>query len=343
MTRFPRALAFLLIFAVLTVSGGLFINNAIDRPIKNGNVRYTADFVNATGLRVGNDVRTRGARIGKVIDISLHRVPGAFTNFARVQFELAGDARVFDNSHLAIRYLNLTGIRYVDLQLADRPGSPVSEDVVLGTDSTTASFDITTVFDGLAPAFSVMEPDDINHFAESLLALVDGDGSSFPQFVSSLTKVVQFADDRSALITTLVNNLAELSESIDGRAEFIDPIIGYVSRFGTVLAQWTPDLRNLADHTGDLLVQADYLLAAIGLRPNRTPDAETAVVQFRPLAEAGIGLLSLAPGVLESINSVVPPAGSANQIDRTCSNGTAELPAGVQFFLRGSQVTLCKR
>ncbi|MEE3851012.1 MlaD family protein [Gordonia sp. LSe1-13] len=342
MTNFRRALVYLVIFAVVTVLGGLFITNAIIRPVTDVNRVYTADFVNAAGLKVGNDVRARGARIGKVTSIAVHRDDANPASVARVEFELAGDAQVHENSNLAIRYLNLTGIRYVDLQEPEQPGAPVPDDELITTESTTPSFDVTRVFRGLAPVFSAMSTEDINHFTESLLAVVEGDGSSFPQFVSSLTTMMELVDDRSQVINTLVDNLAELAGAVDGRQEYIDPIIGYISRFGTVLAEWTPDLENLANDTGNLLIQADYLLAALGLEPNRTPDADFFVNQIEPINEAVIGLLSLTPGILESINSVVP-APDAQQVDRTCSNGTADLPAEVKLFLRGSQVTLCKR
>ena len=342
MTSFRRALVYLIVFAVMTVAGGLFINNAIDRPVPNVTRTYTADFTNAAGLKAGNDVRVRGARIGKVTAIEVHHAPGDATSVARVEFELSGDARVHANSTLAIRYLNLTGIRYVDLQDPEQPGDPVGQDEIIGTASTTPSFDVTTVFHGLAPVFATMSPEDINHFSESLLAVVEGDGSSFSEFVSSLTSMMRLVDNRSEVINTLVDNLAELSGAVDGRAEYIDPIIGYISRFGTVLAEWTPDLEDLANHTGDLLVQADYLLAALGVQPNRTPDADFLFNQIKPIGEAAIGLLSLSPGILQSINSVLP-ATDAARVDRTCSAGAAEIPADVKLFLRGSQVTLCKR
>ncbi|MCF8609870.1 MCE family protein [Gordonia sp. HY285] len=353
MTKFPRALVYLIVFAVFCVGGGLFISNAIVRPVDTATTKYTADFTSVAGLKVGSDVRVLGARIGKVTDIAVHHDDQDGASVGRVEFEIDTKQKIYDGTRLAIRYLNLTGIRYVDVQQpTTTPGVPIRKGQVIGTDHTDPSFDVTRVFHGLAPVFATMNTEDINHFSESLLAVIEGDGSGFSEFVASLTKVVRFADDRAAVINTLVDNLAELSGSVAGRSQYITPIIDYVSRFGSVLAQWTPSLRELADNTGALLVQADDLLASLGVEPNGTPDASFFLAQAKPTLEAAVSLLSLAPVLLETLNTVVPAPGSnptgsnptgSNQAQSTCTRGRAEIPKQLQLFIRESQVTLCKR
>ncbi|MCF8607498.1 MlaD family protein [Gordonia sp. HY442] len=342
MTKFPRALVYLIVFAVFCVAGGLFISNAIVRPIDSATTKYTADFTSVAGLKVGSDVRVLGARIGKVTDVRVHHDDQDGTSVGRVEFEMDENQKIYDDTRLAIRYLNLTGIRYVDVQHQAKTGAGLRAGRVVGTDKTDPSFDVTRVFHGLAPVFATMNTEDINHFSESLLAVIEGDGSDFSEFVASLTDVVRFADDRAAVINTLVDNLAELSGSVTGRSQYITPIIDYISRFGSVLAQWTPSLRELADNTGDLLIQADSLLASLGIEPNGTPDASSLLAQAKPTLEAAVSLLSLAPVLLETLNSVLPEPG-ATPTASTCGKGRAEIPKQVQLFLRESQVTLCKR
>lgn len=345
MTGFRRALVYTLVFTLIAVGGAVFINNSIIRPIGADPRTYTADFTGAAGLKVGHDVRVLGARVGRVTEISVHHDEQQRDSVARVRFAVADDVPVYANTRFAIRYLNLTGIRYVDLQQPDdgESGPPVNGDQIIGTGRTIASFDVTTVFHGLAPVFAAMDTDDINHFGESLLAMIEGDGTvPFSDFVSGLTKVVEFADDRAAVIDRLVDNLAALSGSIEGRAEYINPIIDYVSRFGTVLAEWTPSLKNLADDTGALIIQLDNLLAAMGLRPNRTPDAEYFFGQLSPIVEGGLELLALTPGVLQAINGVLESANVGGTADLSCSKGHAPIPAQLRLFVRERQVTLCR-
>ncbi|WOC13105.1 MlaD family protein [Gordonia sp. MP11Mi] len=348
MTKFPRALVYLIVFAVFCVAGGLFISNAIVRPVDAATTKYTADFTSVAGLKVGSDVRVLGARIGKVTDIAVHHDDQDGTSVGRVEFEVDKNQKLYDDTRLAIRYLNLTGIRYVDVQQPKKKsGTPIRKGRVIGTENTDPSFDVTRVFHGLAPVFATMNTDDINHFSESLLAVIEGDGSGFSEFVTSLTHVVRFADDRAAVINTLVDNLAELSGSVKGRSQYITPIIDYVSRFGSVLAQWTPSLRELADNTGNILIQADDLLASLGVEPNGTPDASSLLAQAKPSLEAAVSVLSLAPVLLDTLNTVVPQTGSnqagSTHASSTCGKGRAEIPKQLQLFIRESQVTLCKR
>lgn len=341
MNTFSRSLLYLIVFALFSVGGGFFVADAINRPSAGSTETYTAEFTNASGLRVGNDVRLLGVRVGKVTEVSLTQHDGGETTLATVQFTLNNNQHIYRDTRLAIRYLNLTGIRYLDVQQRSEPSPVVKPGSVITSDSTDPSFDITTIFHGLAPVLSAMSPDDINHFAQSMLTLVQGDGSGFSTMLDSLSKVLRFADDRSQIIETLVNNLVKLSSSINDRSQYLGPLIDYLSRVGTTLVESEQGLRGLAETTGEVIVQVDGLLAAVGLRPNSTPDLNSVVQQILPTARSAIGLLGLTPGILNAINLAIPVPGQ--QVAYDCSRGQAALPASVAIFLRGAQVTLCKR
>ncbi|MFW0788726.1 MlaD family protein [Gordonia sp. CPCC 205333] len=332
-----RSLIYLIVFAIVAVGGGLFIANGISRPVAGQTVTYTAEFTNVSGLRVGNDVRLLGTRVGKVTGVEL----SSDDTMALVTFTLLGDQHVYGDSKLAIRYLNLTGIRYLDLQQRSGQGTPRSPQVPIGVESTTPSYDITTVFHGLAPVFAVMDPADINHFSESLLALIQGDGTGFGEVIDSLTRVLQFVDNRSALVNTLIDNLSQVSGAIGGRAGFVGQLIGFLKEFGFAVAKAIPSVREYADSTGNVIIAIDRLFAAMGLRPNNTPDANAVVRQVMPIARSVVGVMSLAPGLLNALNNILPAGGPTAPL--TCSKGRAQLPASVAVFLRGTQVTLCKK
>ncbi|MEU8393529.1 MlaD family protein, partial [Micromonospora sp. NPDC048843] len=123
----------------------------------------------ANGLKVGDDVRQFGVQVGKVEGISLD---GAL---ARVRLSLKTNAPVYDNSHLAIRYQNLTGQRYVDLQQEPKPGARLPGGRTVGIDHTVPSFDVTSMFNGLKPVLATISPEAINQFSASMVALIEGD------------------------------------------------------------------------------------------------------------------------------------------------------------------------
>ncbi len=337
MTGFTRSLTYLLVFALVCVGAGVFVYSAITRPVEG--TAYHAEFSDVAGLRPGNDVRLMGVRVGKVTDVSLGRSERG--SVAMVGFTLDDNQKVYADSKLAIRYLNLTGIRYVDLQQKSASGAVVPASQTIGLANTVPSFDITTVFHGLAPVFAAMSPTDINHFSESMLALVEGDGTGFPKMLDSLTTVLSAVDNRQAAVNTIVDNLAKVASAVDGKAQYLNPVIEYLSRFGTVLAQAKPNMRRMADTTGVVTEQVNLLLRSIGLELNDTPDLNSIVRQIVPFLQAGVGLLALTPGLLQAVNTVMPDPRAG--VKMTCSKGEALLPADVNFFLRGSKVLLCKR
>ncbi|GAB20374.1 Mce family protein [Gordonia effusa NBRC 100432] len=340
MNTLLRSSIYLLIFALVAVGGGAFIANAINRPTDGDSVTYRAEFSNVSGLRVGNDVRSLGVRVGKVTAVDPIRRDG--TSLAAVTFSVTTDQHLYGDSKIAIRYLNLTGIRYLDLQQKASTGRPLAAGSTFGVASTIPSFDITEIFHGLAPIFAVMSPDDINHFSQSMLALVEGDGSGFGRVLNSLNKVLSVVDDRSAVVNVLVNNLQRLSTSLTGRSGVVTPIVGYLSDLATVLAERLPELRHIADFSGATLISVDRFLGSLGFRDNRTPDLDAIIGQIMPFARTAVGILALTPGILSALNGILPTAGTQPS-SFTCSRGRATIPPKVAIFVRETQVTLCKR
>ncbi len=335
-----RPLALLLVFATVAVCGGIFVVNVIRRPVDGAIDSYTATFTNVAGLRVGNDVRLLGVPVGKVSRIALQQRSDAVT--AEVTFTLAHDQHLYADSIVGIRYLNLTGIRYLDVVQPTVSGSPRRAGDHLSVASTTPSFDITRVFRGLAPVFSAMNPDEINHLFEGVLALVEGDGSGLSTTVASLTKALRFVDDRKTVVDKLISDLTAVATSINGRSQFLEPVFEYLSDLVGSLVDNEQQLELLADSTGEVLTSADHLLASIGLRPNETPDLNSFVRQVVPAAKSVLGVLSLTPGILNAINGALPAAPGTG-VDRRCSKGVARLPENMSVFIRGTGVTLCRR
>ena len=171
--------------------------------------------------------------------------------------------------------------------------------------------------------------------ADTLTPAPDGDGG---QIVS---EVLALVDDQNDVINTLVDNMKALSGAVGGGSQYIQPLLGYLQRFGTVLADNVVRQRLIADQTGSVLIAVDDLLAALGFEPNNSPGFNDLVRQAMPIGELGVQILSYTPGLLAAGNSVLPPTGK--QAAQTCSKGQAPLPESVRLFLRGSQVTLCRR
>lgn len=329
----------LLIFIVLIAVGGAFTVRALTRPAQAAQSPYTAVFTNASGLRAGDDVRLLGVQVGKVREVALDQDDTARGSLARVDFTVDRDQRLTTASKLSIRFQNLTGLRYLELSPGDAKADAIAPRSTIGTDRTVPSFDVTTIFNGLQPVLAAMQPEQINHLAQSIAAVVEGDGSGLGPLLDALQTLSRFTNDRSALLQTLVRNLKTINESLGKRSGSLPTVIGYLQGVGTVLQNAAPSTKILSDQGAELMTAADALLRGAGLQPAGSSLLELARPEL-PRLQSLVDLAALLPGLFANLTQQrVPPAGG----DTGCSRGEAQLPAGVLLFLRGSKVTLCKR
>ena len=71
---------------------------------------YRADFTDAAGLNIGDDVRIAGVRVGTVDNISIVR-----HDTAEVTFSISKDHPLPSSAQIKLRYRNLIGQRYLDV------------------------------------------------------------------------------------------------------------------------------------------------------------------------------------------------------------------------------------
>ncbi|WP_040795786.1 MlaD family protein [Nocardia higoensis] len=314
--------------AVVTVLLFVLVLNAMRNPVEQSTRGYTADFADVSGLRVNGDVRLKGLRIGKVTGVEL--IPEGDATVARVSFSMDAGYELTDTTTLAVKYQNLTGARFVDVEFAAQPGNRVAH---LTTAATRPSFDITALFNGLQPVLSTMNTEQINAFAENAIAVLQGDGGGLAPMLESAQQLAAYAQDRKQLIATLTANVARIADSMGGRSEdvleFLKAMSLPISNAMTVLDEFPKTAA-----TGPALVEPiERLLAALGLRSDLDVDA-LLTQAFASLTEA-VDSLRLMPGALAGLQVAHRPENTR------CSNGQAHLPSDVQLLLNGSEVVLC--
>ncbi|MFI1465554.1 MlaD family protein [Nocardia carnea] len=315
--------------AAVTVVLFVIVLNAMRNPVEQSTRSYTADFSDASGLRVNGDVRLKGLRIGKVTGVELIRDGDGMA--ARVSFSMDREHELTDTTTLAIKYQNLTGVRFIDVGFGAQPGNRVDH---LPVSATRPSFDITALFNGLQPVLSTMNTQQINAFAENAIAVLEGDGGGLGPMLESAQQLAAYAQDRQQLIATLTGNMARIADTMGGRSpyviEFLRAMSLPISNAMTVLDEFPKTAS-----AGPALVEPiERLLAALGFRDDL--DIEALLNQaFANLTEA-VDSLRLMPGTLAGLQTAQqrPAAGG-------CSNGHASLPPDVQILLNGSEVVLC--
>ncbi|WP_330181631.1 MlaD family protein [Nocardia sp. NBC_01503] len=331
----PRqALWRLIVAAAVTVVlfGGVV--NALRNPVIGDTVSYTADFADVSGLRIGADVRRQGVQVGKVTSIDIRQQGG--TNIAVVGFALQQRYRLTSASHLAVRYQNLSGLRYLDF---DETGTVAGEPVAIRhatTQMTTSSFDITTLFHGLEPVLRTLDPAEIDKLAENVSAFLAGDGTGAADLAAGVKKIADYTVDRQQVVSTLVANIAAISNTMKGKS---DRVLEFIENFDLVLDKTMTVLDQfyVTATYGPAFVDAvNRLLTSVGLREGTDLDAllKSALAQLQDAPQT----LRMLPSVLAGLEQL-----DSAKLDTRCANGPAVLPQAVQVLLAGQQVVLCNR
>lgn len=315
------------------VSAVLFalVISAMRSPVSGPTRTYTAEFSDVSGLGANGDIRTRGVRIGKVHSIELRERDGK--TIAHVQFTMEEPYTPTDATTLAVKYQNLTGVRYIDADFGEKPGLPV-EHVAL--ENTKPSFDITSLFNGLQPVLATMSTEDINRFTENAIALLQGDGGGLRPMLDDAQRLANLASDREQVIATLADNLARIADSMGGRSdgvvEFLRSVSFPIAKAMTVLDEF----HKTATYGPEFLTPIKRLLDAYGLAPGADVDAMVASA-FTSLEEAAEAVRLLPPAVA----GLQVPASAPTGAGAGCSHGIAQLPTDVQVLLNGSEVVVC--
>ena len=326
----------LAVFAATMILLLIGVFQTIERPVGGDTAAYTAIFTDANGLKPGDDVRVYGVRVGKVDGLELDG-----TN-ARVDFTVERPHRIYSDTKLAIRYQNLTGQRYLDIQQPDEPHAEIDAPGPIGTDNTIPAFDITTLFNGLQPVLATLTPADLNQFATTLIAVVEGDGAQVGAALDAVTKIADhYVEDRQAVISTLVRNFAAIADHLGGKS----------GNALTLLTQLTEIFQNLQEKAVGLI---DYmltippvinparnLLGTFGIDKVPNPELASLLRAAFPDPQQIVDVLNQVPGVLQQLTAMVPS--TVDGLSVTCSQGNTEAPQPLQVLIAGQRISLCNR
>ncbi len=329
------------VFAAVMIVLLLLVMQALTRPPQGDLDTFHAKFKDASGLKVGDDVRMLGVQVGKVKDIEVQQSSDHRISNAAVTFSLQRDRKFRSDDTLAIRYQNLTGSRFLEVRpnakstaAEVKPGSTIEEKY------TQSSFDITQVFVGLKPVLSTLNADDINHLTQSVLAVIQGNGEGLGPMLGSLDKLMAVSNDRQRVLTQLITNLGSVSQSIGGASPGLTKVLQQLDLFARTLASNVDSMREWSDKTSGVITRTDALLAALGLTPNENPPLDAIVSNAMPMAEQLINALATLPGIVQILNEGTKPQGG-RAVSLTCSNGQAKLPGMMNLFVAGQKVTVC--
>jgi phospholipid/cholesterol/gamma-HCH transport system substrate-binding protein len=186
---------------------------AQDLPLVGGGDTYYASFAESGGLRVNDEVRIAGVRVGKVDSVEL--VDGE----VKVGFKVKTDSMFGDETAAAIKVKTLLGAMYLSLE-PDGDGQ-LEEESTIPVERTSSPFDVVDAFEGLAETSAEIDTDQL---ADSLTTLADLTRNTPEEFrnalsgVSALSRTVASRDEE---LNSLLQNLERVSTVLNARDEDI--------------------------------------------------------------------------------------------------------------------------
>jgi phospholipid/cholesterol/gamma-HCH transport system substrate-binding protein len=187
---------------------------------------YSAEFSNGSGLRGGQFVRAGGVEVGKVSKVQLTDNGQR----ALVTFAVDKSLPLYQSTIAQIRYANLIGDRYVNLDRgtgegADRvlpPGGfiPVAR--------TQPALDLDALIGGFKPLFKSLDPEKVNNIATSLVTVFQGQGGTIKDILSQTAQLTSTLADRDQAIGEVITNLnTVLGTVVKHQKEFDSTVVNF--------------------------------------------------------------------------------------------------------------------
>lgn len=186
---------------------------AQDLPLIGGGDTYYASFDEVGGLKVKDEVRIAGVRVGQVTSLELDG------NSVKVGFKIKTDAEFGDGTRADIKVKTILGSMF--LSLTPGGSGQLAEGATIPAERTTSPYDVVEAFSGLAETSADIDTDQL---AGALTTLADLTRNTPEEFrsalagVSALSKVVASRDEE---INSLLKNLDRVSTVLDSRDEDI--------------------------------------------------------------------------------------------------------------------------
>ena len=295
----------LIIFMVVTTLATGVLVITIGNLSFGGSKEYKAEFVDATGVVKGDDIRIAGVKVGVVKNIEI-----VDRTRAMVTFSVQDETPLSKATHASIRYRNLVGQRYISLDNEVGDTARLDEGDTIPVSQTSPALDLTVLFNGFKPLFQALSPEDINKLSYEIIQVFQGEGGTLEGLLAHTASVTNTLASRDKLIGSLIDNLNEVLDHVGDRDKQLTQLIETFRTFVAGLKNDRQAILGSLDQVSQLSVQTADLVSGI-----RSPFVED-VKQLRSVA----GNLDRGKGELDRALQVLPI--KLNKVGRTAAYGS---------------------
>ena len=229
-----------------------------------GNIRieddntYRAVFADVSGLHGGEEVRAAGVPVGQVKELAAqpdHTIMVTFTVRTGVRMSNADGA--------VIRYKNLTGDRYLELTPGTGAGAPLAPGAAIPVSQTAPALDLDELYNGFAPLFDGLRPDQVNQLSSALISVLQGESGAVEDLLANLGPLTTQLADRDQVIGQLIDDLNKVLGTVNARAPQLSDLITQLQQLVSGLAadrdpigRSFSKISDVSKSVGDLLAEA---------------------------------------------------------------------------------------
>lgn len=271
--RYPWQIAGLVAFTLVALLMTMTVANTLARRDSDETRHYSALFTDASGIRVGDDVRIAGVRVGRVEGRELE------DGLAKIDIVVAADQAVRTDTVARISYLNLLGQRYLALEAGSRTGTRLADGSTIGVKSTRPALDLTELFNAFKPMFEALDPKDVNLIAAEVVQTLQGEGPRLSHLMEQTSQLTAHLADRDTVITQVIANVTTVMKATSEHREELRSVIGGLDGL----------VGDLADDSGDIdsaVVALDRMTASVdGLLDESSGPLSVALARFAELGK----------------------------------------------------------
>ena len=264
-----RELIRLILFTVVSLALFSLLWSTLVNVTSGSTKSYIAEFTDVSGLHEGDNVRIAGVRVGRVDSMRL------VGTRADVTMSVQADQPVFENTQVVIRYQTLVGQRFVALVPGPGRARPLADGARIPADRTEPSFDLSSLLNGFAPLFSVLQPADVNRLSDTIVSVLQSSGPEIVPLLEQTATLTNTVADRDHIIGSVIDNLNPVLDQLASKGSQTDALIAQTRRLVDGLNANTDRIFGSLDQIQKFTGNAQDLLGDI--RPDLHRDVRRAV------------------------------------------------------------------
>ena len=272
--RVPVEVAGVIAFTIFSLLLTALVYNTLAQSSSAKAHHFTADFADASGVKVGDDVRIAGVRVGRVESRTLKG------DLARVGFSVSDEQQVLANTRVRVSYLNVLGQRYLSLEAGTGTSTLLPDHAVIPVSRTSPALDLTSLFNAFKPLFNALEPEDVNALAGDIIQVMQGEGGTLRHLMAQTADLTGHLSDRDEVLSRVVDNVTAVMASMSDHRQDISSIVTAMHAL----------VGGLADDSGRIdtaLVSMDKLTGATnGLLDDTSKPLTDTVERMRALSDS---------------------------------------------------------